>query len=85
MCHKPSDLNKIFRGKIDNEKLRSKDIVHNSEYFVLKPAFTTMSLPKTSIKIQKAQNAQGENTENRIEMRESTKHILLMLLIEIYT
>ena len=74
ICHKPSDLNKIFRGKIDNEKLRSKDIVHNSEYFVLKPAFTTMSLPKTSIKIQKAQNAQGENTENRIEMRESTKH-----------
>ena len=74
ICHKPSDLNKIYRGKIDNLKLRSEEIIHNSEYFVLKPSFTTMSLPKTRIKIQKDQNTPGENTENRIEMRESTKH-----------
>ena len=33
-----------------------------------------MSLPKTRYKIQKQQNAQGENNENRIEMRETTKH-----------
>ena len=33
-----------------------------------------MSLPKSSIKIQKEQNPQGENTDNRIEMRETTKH-----------
>ena len=74
ICHKPSDLNKIYRGKYDNGKLRSKEIIHNSEYFVLKPSFTTMSLPKSSIKIQKEQNPQGENTDNRIEMRETTKH-----------
>ena len=74
ICYKPSDLNKIYRGKIDNEKLRSKDIVHNSEYFVLKPSFTTMSLPKNSIKKNRDQNNQGENNDNRIEMLESTKH-----------
>ena len=72
ICHKPSDLNKIYRGKIDNKKLHSEEIIHNSEYFVLKPSFTTMSIPKTRIKVEK--NVQGENTENRIEMRESTKH-----------
>ena len=74
ICYKPSDLNKIYRGKIDNIKLRSKEIIHNSEYFVLKPSFTTMSLPKTKINIKNETNIQGENNDNRVEMRESTKH-----------
>ena len=74
ICHKPSDLNKIYRGTIDNIKLNSEEIINNSEYFVLKPSFTTMSLPKTRLKVQKKQNAQGENNDNRIEMRETTKH-----------
>jgi len=74
ICHKPSDLNKIYRGIIDNIKLNSKEIINNSEYFVLKPSFTTMSLPKTRLKVQKKQNPQGENNNNRIEMRETTKH-----------
>ena len=73
ICHKPSDLNKIYRGPIDNIKLNSDEIINNSEYFVLKPSFTTMSLPKTRIKVQKQQNAQNDN-QNRIEMRETTKH-----------
>ena len=74
ICHKPSDLSKIYRGPIDNIKLNSEEIINNSEYFVLKPSFTTMSLPKTRYRIKKEGNNQGENTENRIEMRESTKH-----------
>ena len=74
ICHKPSDLNIIYRGQIDNVKLNSDDIINNSEYFVLKPSFTTMSLPKTRYKIKKQQNDQGENNEERIEMRETTKH-----------
>ena len=74
ICHKPSDLNKIYRGHIDNIKLNSDEIMNNSEYFVLKPSFTTMSLPKTRYKTQNNQNPQGENNANRIEMRESTKH-----------
>ena len=48
--------------------------MNNSEYFVLKPSFTTMSLPKTRYKTQNNQNPQGENNANRIEVRESTKH-----------
>ena len=67
-------MSKIYRGPIDNIKLNSEEIINNSEYFVLKPSFTTMSLPKTRIKIKKEGNNQGENTENRIEMRESTNH-----------
>ena len=74
ICHKPSDLNTIYRGTFDNIKLNSDEVVNNSEYFVLKPSFTTMSLPKTRYKIQKQDNGQGQVNENRVEMRETTKH-----------
>ena len=74
ICHKPSDLKKLYRGPIDNMKLNSDEIIHNSEYFVLKPSFTTMSLPKTRNRNAKQRVQGGENNDNRIEMRETTKH-----------
>jgi hypothetical protein len=44
ICRFPSDLNKIYRGIIDNNLLmKEKD---NSEYFVIKPSFKVYSLPK---------------------------------------
>ena len=75
ICHKPSDLNKIYRGPIDNIKLNSEEIIHNSEYFVLKPSFTTMTIPKTRIKTKKQENGgNGENDGNRVEIQENNKH-----------
>ena len=44
LCHFPKDLNTLFRGKIDNTLLEKEK--HNSEYFVIKPAFTVYKLPK---------------------------------------
>ena len=44
LCKKPSDLNIIYRGKIDNELLQKEK--NNSEYFVIKPSFTVYNLPK---------------------------------------
>ena len=44
LCHKPSDLNIVYRGKIDNALLEKEK--HNSEYFVIKPTFTVYKLPK---------------------------------------
>ena len=44
LCRSPADLNKIYRGVIDNNVLeKEKD---NSEYFVIKPAFKVYTLPK---------------------------------------
>ena len=74
ICHKPSDLNKIYRGPIDNIKLNSDEIIHNSEYFVLKPSFTTMSLPKTKFKIDKKKKSKNDNNDNKVEMRVTNKH-----------
>ena len=44
LCHFPKDLNTLFRGKIDNSLLEKEK--HNSEYFVIKPAFVVYKLPK---------------------------------------
>jgi hypothetical protein len=66
ICHKPSDLNKIYRGPIDNIKLNSDEIIHNSEYFVLKPSFTTMNLPKTRFKVDEKKKSKNDNNDNKI-------------------
>ena len=44
LCHLPSDLNTIYKGKIDNALLEKEK--HNSEYFAIKPTFTVYKLPK---------------------------------------
>ena len=44
LCHVPSDLNVLYTGKIDNTILEEQK--NNSEYFVIKPAFTVYKLPK---------------------------------------
>ena len=31
ICHKPSDLNTIYRGTFDNIKLNSDEVINNSE------------------------------------------------------
>ena len=64
-CHKPSDLNIIFKGKIDNLTLdREKN---NSEYFVLKPAFINYKLPK---ELKNKQKDNNENKEIKIDIDE---------------
>ena len=44
ICQKPSDLNKIYKGTINNILLEEEK--NNSEYFVIKPAFIEYNLPK---------------------------------------
>ena len=44
LCHTPSDLNVLYRGKIDNTILEKEK--NNSEYFIIKPSFTVYKLPK---------------------------------------
>ena len=44
LCQKPSDLNIIYKGKINNLTLKQEK--NNSEYFVIKPAFIDYKLPK---------------------------------------
>ena len=44
LCYHPKDLNILFKGKIDNSLLEKEK--NNSEFFVLKPSFTTYKLPK---------------------------------------
>ena len=72
ICQKPSDLNKIYKGHIDNNYLtQEKD---NSEFFVIKPAFINYKLPKelkniqnkdeNVIKIDVEDNGQKENNED---------------------
>ena len=62
LCHKPSDLNKIYKGKIDNNLLDQEK--NNSEYFVIKPAFINYKLPKELKNIEKTE-------ENKIQIEEN--------------
>ena len=63
ICQKPSDLNKIYKGKIDNNILEKEK--NNSEYFVIKPAFVEYKLPKELKNIN-----QDKNEENKINIIE---------------
>ena len=64
LCFYPTDLKKIFKGKIDNNKIEREK--HNSEYFVIKPAFKKYSLPE-KIKKEKEKNNESINDEYLIE------------------
>ena len=44
LCRMPSDLNKLYKGEINNNLLEQEK--HNSEYFTLKPSFKVYTLPK---------------------------------------
>ena len=58
LCRSPADLNKIYKGVIDNNVLeKEKD---NSEYFVIKPAFKVYTLPKR-LKVPKQDEAKISN------------------------
>ena len=60
LCYYPSDLKKIYKGKINNDILEREK--HNSEYFVLKPSFKKCVLPnKLRKKLEKINNL--ENNE----------------------
>ena len=60
-CLKPSDLNKIYKGKIDNSLLEKEK--YNSHYFAIKPTFKLYKLPK-EIKIK---NEEKKITKIEIE------------------
>jgi len=62
LCQKPSDLNKIYKGKIDNNLLDQEK--NNSEYFVIKPTFINYKLPKELKNIEKTE-------ENKIQIEEN--------------
>ena len=66
LCHVPSDLNVLYRGKIDNTILEQEK--HNSEYFVIKPSFTVYKLPK---RIKKDTLTNDKNEANgQVNMQE---------------
>ena len=61
LCHFPSDLNRLYKGKIDNSLLeKEKD---NSEYFVIKPSFTIHHLPK-KLRQKTGSSSQSSKTDN---------------------
>ena len=62
ICQKPSDLNKIYKGKIDNLLLEKEK--HNSHYFVIKPTFTLYKLPK---ELKNTKNEENKVTNIEIE------------------
>ena len=66
LCQKPSDLNIIYKGKINNLTLKQEK--NNSEYFVIKPAFIDYKLPKelknkSEKKVEKIE-IEGNGTED---------------------
>ena len=61
-CYQPSDLNKIFRGVIDNDLLETEK--DNSDYFVIKPSFEVYNLPKKFQKKDKSSNVKENLIEN---------------------
>ena len=60
-CIKPSDLNKIFIGKIDN--LFLGQVKDDSEYFAIKPAFINYKLPKELKNINKIEEKKITNDQ----------------------
>ena len=72
LCKYPSDLNKIYKGRINPSLLeKEKD---NSQFFVIKPTFKIYPLPKKlRKKIQKNDENNGgvENGMNQSEIKES--------------
>ena len=72
-CIKPSDLNKIFIGKIDN--LFLGQVKDDSEYFAIKPAFVNYKLPKELKNINKNENDEKITNEQIEEngMNESSQ------------
>ena len=89
VCQKPSDLNRIYKGSIDNKYLeQEKD---NSEFFVIKPAFINYKLPKelkninlekkeekneeNEIKIDVEENGQNEEEFKKVEIKKEKKEI----------
>ena len=82
LCQYPSDLNRIYRGKIDNTLLEKEK--HNSEYFVIKPSFTIYPLPKklrqkkevdSSNQSEKKQNINQENGMREMEDKQNKINI----------
>ena len=69
-CYQPSDLNYIYKGKIDNNLLDTEK--DNSEYFVIKPSFVVCDLPK---KFKNEKNS--VNKENLIENSKNVPDINL--------
>ena len=65
LCQRPSDLNKIFKGKID--KLEIEREKNNSEYFVIKPAFVVYKLPKELKNLNPGNNEENKVTSAQIE------------------
>ena len=64
LCFYPTELKKMFTGKIDNIKIEKEK--HNSEYFVIKPVFKKYSLPE-KIKKEKEKKNEDINEEYLIE------------------
>ncbi len=67
-CQYPSDLNKIYKGEINNSLLEQEK--HNSEYFALKPSFKVYNLPKKNKKKSGNNTSQKSNVKQDNGMRE---------------
>ena len=69
LCHHPTDLNRIYKGEINNSLLEKEK--HNSEYFAIKPSFKIYTLPKkVRQKIEIDKNKQNGNKGQDNGMRE---------------
>ena len=74
LCHYPSDLNKIYKGKINNTLLEKEK--HNSEYFALKPSFKVYNLPKKiRQKLEKDANKQTDNKAANIKQENGMREL----------